>query len=408
MYKLRIAFRYLFSKKSTNAINLVTWVSMLGMGVGAFALVIVLSVFNGFEGLVVSLYNSFYPELQVTTASGKFFQDADALRNTISKTSTIETISATLEENAYLQYAGKDYIATVKGVDNNYLKVTSLNDKVKEGSFSLKKGDYDGTVIGANICDALSLNIKGFTEPLIINVPRNGSGTSLSPDDAFYTASVIPTGLFSIQQEFDGKYLFVSLEFMQKLMGEEQQLSAFELKLKKDIDPKAAKKLVQSALGNEYQVKTKYEQKETLYRIMQIERWAVYAILSFIMLIVSFNIIGSLLMIVLEKRKDISILKTMGATEKDIQFIFVMEGILSALIGAGIGILLAIAICLLQMKYGFVKLGTSGSTFVVDAYPVVLKFSDVVLAFFTVVVISGLASFIPSRRAAKGNMEFKL
>jgi len=288
------------------------------------------------------------------------------------------------------------------------LKVTSLNDKVKEGSFSLKKGDYDGTVIGANICDALSLNVKGFTEPLVINVPRNGSGTSLSPDDAFYTASVIPTGLFSIQQEFDGKYLFVSLEFMQKLMGEEQQLSALELKLKKDIDPKAAKKLVQAALGNEYQVKTKYEQKETLYRIMQIERWAVYAILSFIMLIVSFNIIGSLLMIVLEKRKDISILKTMGTTEKDIQFIFVMEGILSALIGAGIGILLAIAICLLQMKYGFVKLGTSGSTFVVDAYPVVLKFSDVVLAFFTVVVISGLASFIPSRRAAKGNMEFKL
>jgi lipoprotein-releasing system permease protein len=145
--------------------------------------------------------------------------------------------------------------------------------------------------------------------------------------------------MFSIQQEFDGKYLFVSLEFMQKLMGEEQQLSALELKLKKDIDPKAAKKLVQAALGNEYQVKTKYEQKETLYRIMQIERWAVYAILSFIMLIVSFNIIGSLLMIVLEKRKDISILKTMGATEKDIQFIFVMEGILSALIGAGIGIL---------------------------------------------------------------------
>jgi lipoprotein-releasing system permease protein len=195
---------------------------------------------------------------------------------------------------------------------------------------------------------------------------------------------------------------------MQKLMGEEQQLSALELKLKKDIDPKTAKKLVQAALGNEYQVKTKYEQKETLYRIMQIERWAVYAILSFIMLIVSFNIIGSLLMIVLEKRKDISILKTMGATERDIQFIFVMEGVLSALIGAGIGILIAIAICLLQMKYGFVKLGTSGSTFVVDAYPVVLKFSDVVLAFFTVVVISGLASFIPSRRAAKGNMEFKL
>jgi lipoprotein-releasing system permease protein len=141
------------------------------------------------------------------------------------------------------------------------LKVTSLNDKVKEGTFSLKKGDYDGTVIGANICDALSLNVKGFTEPLIINVPRNGSGTSLSPDDAFYTASVIPTGMFSIQQEFDGKYLFVSLEFMQKLMGEEQQVSALELKLKKDIDPKAAKKLVQAALGQRLSSQNKIRTK---------------------------------------------------------------------------------------------------------------------------------------------------
>ena len=211
MYKLRIAFRYLFSKKSTNAINWITWVSMLGMGVGAFALVIVLSVFNGFEGLVVSLYNSFYPELQITPTTGKFFQDSNALRNKITKSGMVDNLSATLEENAYLQYAGKDYIATAKGVDQNYLNVTALDKKVKEGSFLLKQNGYDGTVIGANICDALSLNVKTFTDPLTINIPRNGSGTSLSPDDAFYTASVIPTGLFSIQQEFDGKYLFVRI-----------------------------------------------------------------------------------------------------------------------------------------------------------------------------------------------------
>ncbi|HEY0262234.1 MAG TPA: FtsX-like permease family protein [Chitinophagales bacterium] len=404
MYKLRIALRYLFAKKSTNAINLVSWVSMAGMGVGAFALVLVLSVFNGFENLVISLYNSFYPELQITASSGKFFTDDEALRTKIYSIDDVEFLSATLEENAYLQYGDRDYIAMVKGVDSTYLKVASLNEKVRLGKFELRTDEHYGAVLGANICTALGINVTQPYEALRINVPRSDNVTVLSPDDAFYTSSALPVGEFAIQQEFDSKYVFVSLDFLNQLLGSENQLSAYELKLKSGANADDVKEKLQELLGKEFLVKTKYEQKETLYRVMKIERWAVYAILSFIMLIVSFNIIGSLLMIVLEKRNDIYILKSMGASDNDVQQIFLLEGVLSALIGAGIGLIFAVFIVLLQQHFGFVKLGNPNSVFVVDAYPVKLKFNDLVLTFATVVGISALASFFPARQAAKSNL----
>lgn len=404
MYKFHIAFRYLFSKKSANAINLVTWVSMLGMGVGAFALVLVLSVFNGFEHLVISLYNSFYPELQITASSGKFFTDNDTLRNKILHTTDVTFLSATLEENAYLQYAGKDYIAVAKGVDSTYLNVTNLQEKIREGEFVLRTENHYNAVVGANISTALGLNVARLIEPLRINIPRSDNITVFSPDDVFYSSAVLPSGVFSIQQEFDNKYLFVSLGFLQELSGNENHLSAYELKLKSGKNAEKTKKKLEQILGADFTVKTKYEQKETLYRIMKIERWAVFAILAFIMLIVSFNIIGSLLMIVLEKRNDIYILKSMGANDSDIQHIFLLEGILSALIGASIGIILAVTVCLLQQHYGFVKLGNPNSVFVVDAYPVKLKIKDLILTLGTVVSISALASVFPARQAAKARL----
>lgn len=401
MYKLRIALRYLFVKKSTNAINLVTWVSMAGMGVGAFALVLVLSVFNGFENLVISLYNSFYPELQITSASGKFFTDDQTLRKKITAVNDVAFLSATLEENAYLQYADKDYIAMVKGIDSNYLQVTGMDKQIREGRFAVREKGHYNAVLGANICTSLGLNVSHPMEPLRINVPRSDNITVLSPDDAFYTSAVIPTGLFSIQQEFDNKYVFVSLDFLQELLGDDTQLSAYEIKLKKGVNADATKEKIQQFIGNDFIIKTKYEQKETLYRVMKMERWAVFVILAFIMLIVSFNIIGSLLMIVLEKREDIYILKSMGSSNNDIQQIFLFEGIFSALVGASAGIVLAVAVCLLQQHFGFVKLGNPNSVFVVDAYPVKLKVSDLILTLITVVAISGIASFFPARQAAK-------
>ena len=401
MYKLRIALRYLFVKKSTNAINLVTWVSMAGMGVGAFALVLVLSVFNGFENLVISLYNSFYPELQITTASGKFFTDDMALRKKIIAVNDVELLSATLEENAYLQYADKDYIAMVKGIDSAYLQVTGMDKQIREGRFVVREQGHYNAVLGANIRTSLGLSVTHPMEPLRINVPRSDNITVISPDDAFYTSAVIPTGLFSIQQEFDNKYVFVSIDFLQELLGDETLLSAYEIKLKKGVNADATKEKLQKFIGNDFIIKTKYEQKETLYRVMKMERWAVFVILAFIMLIVSFNIIGSLLMIVLEKRNDIYILKSMGSSNNDVQQIFLLEGIFSALIGASIGIMFAVAVCLLQQYFGFIKLGNPNSVFVVDAYPVKLKISDLILTLITVVAISRIASFFPARQAAK-------
>lgn len=406
-YQLKIAFRYLFSKKSTNAINIVTWISMLGMCFGAFALVVVLSVFNGFEHLVVSLYNSFYPEIQVTAAKGKFFYDADEVKQKIVSLAEVQDVTAVLEENAYVQYADKDYLAVVKGVDEHYLKVTGMEQTIKVGNFLLQNERYPFAVLGANIAAALSLNVERVAEPMTINIPRSDNVTVFTPQDAFYSASIVPGGIFSIQQEFDSKYIFVSLDFIRNLMGEEQLLSAYELKLKLGTNAEAVCEKLKSKLGSAYTVKTKYQQKETLYRIMQMERWAVYAILTFIMIIVSFNIIGSLYMVVLDKRKDISILKSIGASASDVQAVFVFQGVLAALIGAGVGIILAVIICLLQMQFGFVKLGSSGSTFVVDAYPVKLLFSDILLTFFTVMVIAAVASFMPSRIAAKSAISFK-
>ncbi len=406
LYQVKIAFRYLFSKKSTNAINIVTWISMLGMCFGAFALVVVLSVFNGFEHLVVSLYNSFYPEIQITAAKGKFFYDSDALQQKIKSLPEIVNSTAVLEENAYIQYADRDYLAVVKGVDSNYLSVTGMQKTIKAGSFLLKTNEFPYAVLGANIASALSLNVDRVTEAMTINIPRSDEVTTFAPEDAFYSASAIPGGIFSIQQEFDSKYVFVSLDFIRNLLGENTLLSAYELKLKQGAKAEEVSRKLKNLLGDSFTIKTKYEQKETLYRIMKMERWAVYAILTFIMIIVSFNIIGSLYMVVLDKQKDISILKSMGATAPDVQRIFVFQGVLAALIGAGIGIILAIIVCLLQIHFGFVKLGSSSSTFVVDAYPVKLLFSDVLLTFFTVMNIAAVASFLPSRVAAKSPLNF--
>lgn len=407
MLSLKIAFRYLFSKKTTNAINIISGVSMLGMGVGAFALIVVLSVFNGFEGLVTSLYNSFYPDIEITAAKGKSFTDDAQFQIKIQSIQSIAAFSKTLEENAYLKYGEKDYIGTIKGVDENYNKVSAVEKQVKEGAFLLKDSVLNYAVIGANIFSALNINIEQGILPLQITVPKKGTATVLMAEDAFTIREVVPSGVFSIQQEFDSKYVFVSLDLAQELTGEGSQLSAYEIKLKEGVNAESEKEKIQQLVENGFLVKTRYEQKQTLYRVMKMERWAVYAILSFIMLIISFNIVGSLSMLVIEKTRDISILKTMGADNKMIQQVFLLEGVLSATIGAGIGIFLGFILCLLQLKYGFIKLSNGDNSFVVQSYPVVLKFGDFLLTFFTVIFIAFVASYIPAKRASESVLKFK-
>jgi lipoprotein-releasing system permease protein len=400
MLTLKIALRYLFSKKSTNAINIIAAVSMVGMGVGAFALIVVLSTFNGFESLATSLYNSFYTDLTVTAVKGKTFVDDASLRDKITKSQYVAALSRTLEENAYIKYIDKDYICTVKGVDDRYNEVADVKDHIKLGRFILHDSVNQYAVMGANVYAALNVNVERSIYPLQITVPRKGKGTAILPEDAFTFRDIVPGGVFSIQQEFDSKYVFVSLDFASELLGADHEVSAYEIRLKPDVDLDGAKEQIQKLVGKGFSVKTRYEQRETIYHVMNLERWAVYAILAFIMLIISFNIIGSLSMLVIEKKSDISILMALGADRGMIRGIFLLEGVLSAMIGALVGIALATILCLLQIKYEFLKLSGGDNSFVIQGYPVKMKAEDFVLTFITVVAIALLASYFPAKKAA--------
>lgn len=408
MLALRIAFRYLFSKKSTNAINIISWVSMVGMAVGAFALIVVLSVFNGFEGLVLSLYNSFYPDLEVTAVSGKTFEQNEQLYNKLIKLDGVAAVSQTLEENAYLEYGEDASLGTIKGVDAKYNDVTTVSKYVREGNFMLRDSNFHYAVIGANLSYPMNISVERAIEPLRITVPRKGAKNAMLPGDAFTTMQAVPGGIFSIQQEFDSKYVFVDLDFAKELLGDDKRISAYEIKLKEGADIEALSKQVAAQAGSDFTVRTRYEQKAEMYRVMKIERWVTTAILAFIILIISFNIIGSLSMLVLDKAKDISILKAMGADEKLVVRVYLLNGILASAIGAGVGLLLGYAICLAQINFHFLKLsGGNDSSFVIDYYPVVLKPIDAVVTISVIVVISLLAAYFPARRAGQSVMSFK-
>lgn len=409
MLPLRIAFRYLFSKKSTNAINIISWVSMAGMAVGAFALIIVLSVFNGFEGLVLSLYNSFYPDIEVRAAAGKTIEDTEALRNKIATYGEVVAISRTLEENAYLEYGNNAQLGVIKGVDENYGRVTTVQNFVREGNFDLGDSVRNRAVVGANIGLSMNMDVKEQFEPLRITVPRKGVKSSFNPADEFSTMQVLPAGMFAIQQDFDSKYIFVNLAFAQQLLDGENQISAYEVKLKEGADLDKAAEAIGTALGKDYTVRTRFQQRAEMYRVMIIERWVTTAILAFIILIISFNIIGSLSMLVLEKSRDISILKAMGGNAGLVRNIYLLNGLLNAVIGAGIGLAAGYAVCLLQLKFHFLKLSGGGedSSFVIDYYPVQLKLGDPVLAVGIILLLSLLAAYFPARRAGASQMNFK-
>ena len=402
------ALRYIFSKKSTNAINVITWISMLGMMVGAFALIVVLSVFNGFEGLVLSLYNSFYPDMEVTAIAGKNFEENPAAMKSILKLDGIYSLSRVLEENAYLEYGDQAQLGAIKGVDENYNKVTTVSHYVRDGNFELRDSSLNYAVIGANIAIPLNINVQRSMEPLRITVPRRGVKTAFVPEEEFNTMTIVPGGIFSIQQEFDSKYIFTSLDFARQLLDLDNRVSAYEIKLKDGADTEKARQQIAAIVGPGFKVKNRYEQKADTYRIMKIERWVTTAILAFIILIISFNIIGSLSMLVLEKAKDISIIKAMGGNPQLIRRIYLLNGMLASTIGAGIGLLLGYAFCLLQMKFHLLKLTNGGdSSFVIDYYPVVLKWTDPLVTIAIIISVSLLASYFPAKRAGESAMSFK-
>lgn len=401
----QIAMRYLFSKKSTNAINLISMVSMVGMGLGAFALVVLLSVFNGFENLVLDLQNSFYSDLEIKAVKGKSFLPTEKLLQDIQSLKDIEDYTFILEENAYLKYDGKERLATIKGVDENYYNVSSLAEKIVMGRAELQDGNINYAILGSGIDYILNTDVNRPLEPINIYIPKKKKTAALVASQLFNTGQVMPGGVFLIQATFDNKYMIVPIRLMRKITKTKTAITAIEMKTNTNSNLSKIQEQLQEKIGSNYKITTRYQQDESLYKAMKAERWAVFAILALIMLIISFNIVGSLSMLSLEKKKDVSILKAMGLSKMAIRNIFLLQGVLGAILGAVVGILLGLLILFLQQQFGFIGLPSNGG-FVIDSYPVLIKWADVFLTFLMVFCISALASFYPAQKAAEQGFSF--
>jgi lipoprotein-releasing system permease protein len=380
-------------QKIPNIINLMSAISVFGVSVGTMGLVIVLSVFNGFDDLIRSLYNAFDPDLKITVAEGKTFRPDE---NTLKKLSQIEGIavySKIVEESVLLKYGEKQYPATLKGVDHNYVKINGLDTMIREGSFMLEDNKSQYAIIGQGIAYYLQVGIK-FITPLVVYFPRKEANISMSVENAFNQNYIYPSGIFAIEQDHDAKYMIVPIRFAFSLLEDSLSISALELKTAKGANLDKVQQSVQKLFGNRYQVKNRYQQQELFYRIMKYEKWAIFMILTFILMVASFNIIGSLSMLIIEKKKDISTFNSVGANSQLIRRIFLYEGMMISFFGAFVGLLLGLFICWLQIKFGLVRLEGSGS-FIIDAYPVSIRILDIFLAFLTVLGIGYLAAWYP-------------
>lgn len=400
---LFIARRYFFSKKSQRAINIISLISVIGVTVGTGALITVLSVFNGFENLVISLYNSFDPDIKVTAAKGKTFSDQELTVAQLKAISGVRYVTAVLEENALVRYGEKQYISIVKGVSDEFIPMTRLDTMVVEGTMELKKGETDYAVVGGGIAYNLQLNTGDQVRQLDIYVPRKDAASLTDPTSAFNRRFISPSGIFAIQQDFDSKYILVPLRFARDLFESEHVLSAYEVGLAPGADPEKTLALIRQTAGPGFIVKDRLQQHEILYRIMKSEKWAVFLILAFILVIATINVIGSLSMLILEKQQDMRILHSMGADQPLIRKIFFTEGFFITVIGAAAGLLAGTVVCLLQMHYGFITLGSSGS-FVIDAYPVKLQPADFFYVLLTVFTIGFFAAWYPAKKLVSKRM----
>lgn len=404
----QFATRYFRARKSTTAINIIAWVSVGAIAVGTAALITVLSVFNGFTGLVKSLYSSFYPDLRVVPATGKtFVLTADQLKQ-IAAVPGVAHISSTVEEKAVVRNGTKQTIAVIKGVDQHFTQVAHVQDKIVSGEYSLKDETGPLAVLGLGVEIALGIDVEKSRVPVTIYMPRRDdvAFNPLMPDQSVVSSSAYPVGSFAIQQEFDSKYVLVDIGFIRKLLDMQPgELSAIEVAIRPGAGEKRTQRALEELLGEGVKVQTRVQQHATIYNVMQVEKWVTYVFLSFILVIAAFNMIGSLSMLVIEKQKDITILKAMGARSATIRRIFLAEGLIIAGAGSIVGFTLAIIICLVQQHFGLIKLG--GGTFLIDAFPVEMHLNDFVLVAITILIIGTLASWYPAHRAARQTISLK-
>jgi ABC-type transport system, involved in lipoprotein release, permease component len=367
------------------------------------ALIVVLSVFNGFNELIKSLFGSFDPDIKITVVEGKSFVPDSIKYAKIKVIPFIAGIAESVEENALIQYGEKQYIATIKGVTGNFNFISGIDKKITEGKFLLKNGKVPYAIVGQGVAYYLSVGLN-LGDPLVIYVPRKSAEVSFIPEEAVNKKFIMPSGIFSIEQDFDAKYILVPIDFARDILEYNKEVTALEIKVKSGENIEKVQKKIENILGPGYQVKNRYQQQEIFYKIMASEKWAIFFILTFILIVASLNVIGSLTMLILDKKKDISTLNHLGADWKSIRKIFLLNGWINSLFGALTGIVLGILICWLQIRYGFVKLQGSG-TFVIDVYPVKILFNDIIMVLITVLFIGYVTSWIPVRVISKKYFE---
>ena len=397
-----IARRYLFSKKSHNAINVISGVSVCGVALATLALVCTLSVFNGFQDLVKTMFTAFDPELKITSVTGKVFDAEDNRIKTIQALPEVEIFSQSLEDNAMVQYKGRQAMVVVKGVEDNFNQLTAIDSILYgRGEWMLHDEVVDYAIPGIELISVLGTGIR-FLDPLEVYAPKRGVKVNLAnPTSGFQMDYLHSCGLtFAVnQQKYDASYILTSLDFARNLFQYNTEVSSIELKLKADSDIRKVKNEIRELLGDSFIVHDRYEQQADTFRIMEIEKLISYLFLSFILLIACFNVVGSLSMLIIDKRYDVETLRNLGADNRMISSVFLMEGCMIAAMGALIGVVLGVVLCWIQQEFGIIALGsgnTAGS-FVVDAYPVKILWSDVVLIFVTVLLVGFVSVVYPVR-----------
>lgn len=398
-FSFYIARRYLFSKKSHNAINVISGISVCGVALATLALVCTLSVFNGFQSLVSDYFTAFDPELKITPVTGKVFDGQDPKIQALRSMPEIEVVSESLEDNAMVQYKGRQAMAVIKGVEDNFDRLTPIDSILfGRGDLLLHDEVADYAIPGIQLLSVLGSGIR-FLDPLEIYAPKRSAKVNLAnPATAFTGERLFSTGLtFAVNQEkYDASYILTSLSFARRLFQYTTEVSSVGLKLKPDADPGVVKRKLKEHLDDRFRVEDRYEQQADTYRIMRVEKLISYLFLTFILIIACFNVIGSLIMLIIDKRENVETLRHLGADNRQIERIFLYEGCLIVFLGAIAGVVLGVGLCYLQQTYGLLSLGSSGS-FVVDAYPVRVLASDVLLVLATVLVVGFLSVRYPVR-----------
>ncbi|MBQ7420919.1 MAG: ABC transporter permease [Prevotella sp.] len=399
-----IARRYLFSKKSTHVINVISAISVVGVAVATMALVVVLSGFNGFSDLVASFFTAFDPQLKVVPATGKSAPSDDPILVSIKAMPEIEVATECVEDMALAIYQDKQAMVTIKGVEDNFDKLSNIrNILYGDGDYELQTANLQYGIIGIRLAQELGTGAKWRNYMHIYAPQRSGQLNMSNPEGAFVEDSLLSPGVvFQVKQsKYDKSYMITSIAFARLLFDRQGELSSLELRMKAGVSVNDVKKKIEKIAGNKYKVLDRYQQQADTFKIMQIEKLFAYVFLTFILMVACFNIIGSLSMLMIDKKEDVATLRNLGASDQQIRRIFLFEGRMISVAGAVIGIAVGLLLCWLQQRFGLVRLGDSSGNFVIDAYPISVHLWDIVLIFITVIVVGWLAVWYPVRHFSR-------